>query len=50
MIHALVHESHAAACDGWNKTVMISMRSWEDGEDPSEARRSCGGTKAHKFG
>jgi hypothetical protein len=24
--------------------------SWDDGEDPSEARRSCGGTKVDKSG
>jgi hypothetical protein len=35
---------------GCNKAVKTLTGSWEDGEDPSEALRSCGGTKADRFG
>jgi hypothetical protein len=56
-MHARVHENpaharagHMAARGGWNKAVKTSAGSWDDGDDPGVARRSCGGTKVYRFG
>jgi hypothetical protein len=48
VIHVPAHDCHVA-CDGWNKVVMKSAKSWEDGKDPGEACRSCGGMEANRF-
>jgi hypothetical protein len=39
-----------AAHGGWNRAVKASTGSWDDGEDPGGARRSCGGTRVYKSG
>jgi hypothetical protein len=44
-IHAQARADHVAARGGWNGAVKASTGSWDDGEDPDGARRSCGGTK-----
>jgi hypothetical protein len=49
-IHAQADVSHTATCGGWNKAVMTTTRSWKDEEDPGEAHRSYGGTKANRSG
>jgi hypothetical protein len=56
-IHARARESHAqaranheAARGGWKGAVKASTGSWDDGEDPGGARRSCGGMKVYRSG
>ena len=46
----LARANHMAARGGWNKAVKASMGSWDDGEDPSRARRSYEGTKVYRSG
>jgi len=49
-IHAQARADHVAARGGWNGAVKASTGSWDDGEDPGEARRSCGGSKVYRSG
>ena len=49
-VHARARVDHVAARGGWNRVVNISTGSWDDGEDPSGARQSCGGIKVYISG
>jgi hypothetical protein len=56
-IHARAREIHVQACadhmaarGGWNGGMKASTGSWDNGEDPGGARRSCGGTKVDRSG
>jgi hypothetical protein len=49
-IHAQMRADHMAARGDWNEAVKASTGSWDDGEDPGEARRSYGGMKVDKSG
>jgi hypothetical protein len=49
-VHVRARVGHVAACGGWNKAVKASTGSWDDGEDPGGARRSCRGTKVYRYG